>query len=46
MTSSPQKKILGSDKLVENRTLAIDENYMPISQFYNGRSIFITGGKE
>lgn len=41
--TTPAKKIQGDNsKIVENHTSF--ENYVPISKFYNGRSIFITGG--
>lgn len=47
MTSTPSKKPTGSDnsKIVEHQNITNDEDYIPISKFYNGRSIFITGGK-
>lgn len=47
MTSTPSKKPSGSDtlKIVEHQNITNDEDYIPISKFYNGRSIFITGGK-
>ena len=48
MTSTPSKKPSGSDnlKIVEHQNITNDEDYIPISKFYNGRSIFITGGKQ
>lgn len=44
--ATPGKKTQGKDnsKLVENHTGF--EDYVPISRFYNGRSIFITGGNK
>lgn len=48
MTSTPCEKTSGGDnsKLVENRTKQhVDDDYLPISEFYKGRSIFITGGE-
>lgn len=40
--TTPGKKTQNM-KIEENHTSF--ENYVPISKFYNGRSIFITGGK-
>jgi alcohol-forming fatty acyl-CoA reductase len=47
MTSAPCEKTSGVDnsKLVENRTKQLEDDYLPISEFYKGRSIFITGGE-
>jgi hypothetical protein len=47
MTSTPCEKTSGGDnsKLVENRTKQHEDDYLPISEFYKGRSIFITGGE-
>lgn len=44
MTSQPCERNADSSKLVENRTIVNHDDYIPISKFYNGRSIFITGG--
>lgn len=43
--ATPGKKTQASDnsKIAENPMSL--EDYVPISRFYNGRSIFITGGK-